>query len=65
MEVVLYEAPELEVLSGEKDLSRSSNIRAIVGTYADEQMFRDLRATLHRLNINVIKPRVIPRKATT
>jgi glucuronokinase len=38
---------------------------AIVGTYADEQMFRNLRTTLRKLNIKVIKPRIVPGKANT
>jgi glucuronokinase len=36
---------------------------AIVGTYADEAMFRNLRATLRKLNIKVIKPKVVSGKA--
>ena len=35
---------------------------AIVGTYEDEQMFIDLRKALHKLNINVIKPRIVSSK---
>lgn len=33
---------------------------AIVGTYEDERMFTDLRKKLHKLNIKVIKPRIVP-----
>jgi len=33
---------------------------AIVGTYEDERMFTDLRKNLHKLNIKVIKPRIVP-----
>jgi glucuronokinase len=33
---------------------------AIVGAYADERMFTELRKTLHRLNIKVIKPQIVP-----
>jgi len=35
---------------------------AIVGTYEDEEMFTDLRKALHKLNINVIKPKIVTRK---
>jgi glucuronokinase len=33
---------------------------AIVGDYADERMFTELRKALHRLNITVIKPKIVP-----
>ncbi len=36
---------------------------AIVGAYADERMFMELRKTLRKLNIKVIKPRIVPGKA--
>lgn len=36
---------------------------AIVGTYADEKMFRELRKQLGRLNIKVIKPKVFTSEA--
>ena len=38
---------------------------AIVGTYTDESMFRNLRTALRKLNIKVIKPRIVPGKANT
>jgi glucuronokinase len=38
---------------------------AIVGAYTDEQMFRNLRAALRKLNIQVIKPRIVAGKANT
>ncbi len=33
---------------------------AIVGTYKDERMFTELRKRLHKLNIKVIKPKIVP-----
>ena len=33
---------------------------AIVGTYANARMFTELRKTLHKLNVKVIKPNVVP-----
>ena len=33
---------------------------AIVGAYADERIFSELRKTLRKLNITVIKPRIVP-----
>ena len=33
---------------------------AIVGAYADERMFTELRKALRKLNITVIKPRIVP-----
>lgn len=33
---------------------------AIVGTYKDERMFMELRRKLHKLNIQVIKPKIVP-----
>jgi glucuronokinase len=38
---------------------------AIVGTYEDEEMFTDLRKALRKLNINVIKPKIVTRKEDT
>lgn len=38
---------------------------AIVGTYEDEEMFIDLRKALRKLNINVIKPKIVTRKEDT
>ncbi len=38
---------------------------AIVGTYADERMFNALRRTLQKLNVQVIKPKVVPGVGTT
>jgi len=32
---------------------------AIVGTYGDQQMFKQLKKALHKLNIKVIKPKVV------
>lgn len=37
---------------------------AIVGDYADERMFTELRKTLRKLSIKVIKPRIVPGKAS-
>jgi glucuronokinase len=33
---------------------------AIVGTYTDEKMFANLRKTLQKLNIRVLKPTIVP-----
>jgi glucuronokinase len=33
---------------------------AIVGTYSDERMFRELRRRLRKLEIKVLKPRIAP-----
>jgi glucuronokinase len=33
---------------------------AIVGTYADERMFRRLRQKLRKLNVSVLKPKIVP-----
>jgi glucuronokinase len=33
---------------------------AIVGTYADEDMFKDLRKALNKLKVQVIKPKIAP-----
>jgi len=33
---------------------------AIVGAYADERMFAELRKALRRLSITVIKPQIVP-----
>jgi glucuronokinase len=33
---------------------------AIVGAYTDERMFAELRKTLRKLNIAVIKPQIVP-----
>ncbi|NLH43419.1 MAG: GHMP kinase [Planctomycetes bacterium] len=33
---------------------------AIVGTYADERMFTNLKKTLQKLSIKVIKPKIVP-----
>jgi glucuronokinase len=38
---------------------------AIVGTYVDEAMFKELRQTLGKLNIRVLKPKVAPGTGTT
>lgn len=38
---------------------------AIVGAYADERMFTELRKTLRRLNITVIKPQIVPGTGNT
>jgi len=35
---------------------------AIVGMYDDEEMFTDLRKALRKLNISVIKPKIVTRK---
>jgi len=32
---------------------------AIVGTYKDEQMFKQLKKKLHKLNIKIIKPKIV------
>jgi glucuronokinase len=33
---------------------------AIVGAYENERMFTELRKTLRKLNITVIKPEIVP-----
>jgi glucuronokinase len=33
---------------------------AIVGTYEDERMFTELRRKLGRINVMVLKPRIVP-----
>ncbi len=33
---------------------------AIVGTYEDERMFTELRKALHKLNIKIVKPKIVP-----
>jgi glucuronokinase len=38
---------------------------AIVGAYADERMFAELRKTLQKLNITVIKPQIVPGTGNT
>jgi glucuronokinase len=38
---------------------------AIVGTYADERMFNALRRILQKLNVQVIKPKIVPGVGTT
>jgi len=35
---------------------------AVVGTYADERMFSDLRKKLRKLHIKLIKPKIVPGK---
>ncbi|OHB66986.1 MAG: GHMP kinase, partial [Planctomycetes bacterium RBG_13_60_9] len=38
---------------------------AIVGTYTDERMFTELRKKLHKLNIEVLKPKIVPGTGST
>jgi glucuronokinase len=38
---------------------------AIVGTYADEAMFKELRKALARLNVQVLKPKIAPGTGTS
>jgi len=33
---------------------------AIVGTYTDERMFRELKKSLRKLNIHLVKPKIVP-----
>ncbi|MGE5295812.1 MAG: GHMP kinase, partial [Solirubrobacterales bacterium] len=54
----------IQMVEAARSVGASANFTgsggAIVGTYADERMFVNLRRTLQKLNIQVIKPKIVP-----
>lgn len=61
----IYRISEQNIQMVEKARSTGASAKftgsggAIVGTYKDEQMFKQLKKKLHKLNIKVVKPKIV------